>query len=95
MSRRKPGLSRDEHTELGAELHAMHGRLGEIAVLLSQRYTLKLADQASRAQTAVDQLRSDLDSILFDEYPGLSSRGNASVYYPGATAPPPERGGGD
>ena len=79
---KKPGLSRDEHAELGAELAEMRDRLGKIAVQLGQAYPLPVSELAITAQAAVDALRCDLDSIVFNEYPGLKHTGNASVYYP-------------
>jgi hypothetical protein len=79
---KKPGLSRDEHTELGAELAQIRDRLVKITVQLSRAYPQAVSDLASRAQEDVDKLRSKLDDLLFSEYPGLSTKGNAGVYYP-------------
>ena len=78
----KPGMTRDEHTALGEELAAMRDRLVTISVHLSHAYPNRIAELAGRAQTDIDRLRSELDSIVFREYPQLSTKGNASVYYP-------------
>jgi hypothetical protein len=78
----KPALSRDEHTKLGEELAVMRDRLVTISVQLSEAYPNKIADLAVRAQTDIDRLRLKLDDIVFREYPGLSTKGNAGVYYP-------------
>lgn len=79
--KKKPGLSRDQHTELGAELAGMRDRLGKIAVQVGHAYPNALGDLALRAQGDVDRLRSKLDAIVFDEYPGLSTKGNIGVYF--------------
>lgn len=79
---KKPGLSRDEHTALGEELAAIYDRLGKITVKLSHAYPNTIAALAGRAQDDVDRLRSKLDDMVFNEYPGLSTKGNASIYYP-------------
>lgn len=79
---KKPGLSRDDHSTLGEELAAIRDRLGAIAVQLSQAYPNTVANLAVRAQGEVDRLRSELDSLVFQEYPKLSTKGNVSVYYP-------------
>jgi hypothetical protein len=79
---KKPGFSRDEHTELGAELAQMRDRLGNIAVQLDRAYPHAVSDLALSAQTAIDALRSQLDSIVFSEYPAVKHPGNAIVYYP-------------
>jgi hypothetical protein len=78
----KPGMSRDEHTALGEELAAMRDRLVKISVKLSRAYPQTVAKLADRATTDLDRLRSKLDDIVFREYPTLSTKGNAGVYYP-------------
>lgn len=83
MSNRKPGLLRDQHTELGVELRAMRDRLSAIAVQLDHAYPGAIAEMALRAQSDVDRLRSKLDDIVCREYSGLSAKGNISVYYSG------------
>ena len=80
---RKPGLSRDEHTELGAELFSMRNRLGKIAQQLGRAYSLQLGDEVLRVQDRIDRLRGKMDSTVFREYPNLHAHGNMSVYYPG------------
>lgn len=78
---KKPGLTQDEHSELGDELAAMRDRLGKISVQLSHAYPQRLADVVKRAQSQIDELRSLLDDKVFEEYPTLSTKGNASVYF--------------
>jgi hypothetical protein len=80
---KKPGLTLDEHTELGAELAAMRERLGKITVQLSHAYPNPVAGLAVRAQADLDRLRSKLDEMVFREHPGLSTKSNSKVYYPG------------
>lgn len=82
MTAKKPGLTRDEHTTLGEELAAIRDRLGSIAVQLSPAYPNRIAGLALKARATVDKLRSELDSRVFEEYPGLSTKGNIGVYYP-------------
>lgn len=91
MSTRKPGMSRDAHTELGLELDAMSRRLGQIASQLGHAYSLKLGDEFMGVQSRLDRLRSKLDDIVFREYPKLSLHGNASLYYPGVDPLGPRR----
>lgn len=79
---KKPGLSRDEHTELGEELAAIRDRLGKVLAQLGNAYPRAVSELAFDAQAAVDALRSELDSIVFKEYPNIKHPGNASVYYP-------------
>lgn len=79
---KKLGLSRDEHSALGEELAAMRDRLVKITVQLSHSYPQVIADLAARAQADIDSLRSKLDDRVFQEFPGLGTKGNISVYYP-------------
>jgi hypothetical protein len=86
-AQRKPGLSRDEHVALGEELSAMRDRMGEIAALLSSAYPVATARAAASIQQRFDKLRSELDAIVFSEYPRFDSLRNARVYYPGPSVP--------
>lgn len=83
MAKRKTGLSRDEHAQLGAELAAMRSRLMEITVQLGHAYPRRMRDLASRVQSDLGRLRSKLDDAMFDEYPAVSTAESARVYYPG------------
>ena len=82
MTKQKPGLSREEHIKLGAELSSMRDRLGEIAVQLGHAYPVALGDLAISAQSGIDGLRSKLDDIVFREHPRPGTKDNISVYYP-------------
>jgi hypothetical protein len=64
---RKPGLSRDAHTELGAELAAMSDRLCAIAARVDNAYSPSPGNLATQARARIDRMRAWLDEIVFDE----------------------------
>jgi hypothetical protein len=83
MPRKKPGFTRDRHVELGKELAAMRDRLVSISAELGNAYSPRIMNTAVKAQNGLDELRDKLDSIVFKENSGDSTKENASVYYPG------------
>lgn len=83
MSPRSPGLTREQHVALGAELFAMHDRLTTISVELSRAYPQPLANQADKVIAQLGKLRSKLDDVVFREYPEGETKDIARIYYPG------------
>jgi len=83
MPRRKSGFTRAQHVELGKELAAMQDRLVSISAELGKAYPPTIMNAAVTAQKGLDELRDKLDSIVFEENSGDSTKENASVFYPG------------
>jgi hypothetical protein len=84
MAKRKPGLSLEQHKELGLELAAMRDRLVEIQTLLGNLYPIRgAASQAKRrirrATNELDEARGELDSLVFREHP---REAEPAIYYP-------------
>jgi len=64
-------LTQEEHQQLGAELKAIRSRLQEIWTDLSTRYGRgkQTYRYSARAVDALDHLRCELDSIVFQDHP--------------------------
>lgn len=82
MPKRKSGLTMARHREIGAELRVMRDTLVTLAVEIGNAYpvTSRHYGVGERAWTAVDRLRSRLDSAMFVEHPDEAS---TKVYYGG------------
>ena len=72
MSRRKPGLTYEEHIDYGKRLKSIRKELMNLTTpLLSKKYpkNSKTATRARNAMKYLDQLRHELDSNLGEEHP--------------------------
>jgi hypothetical protein len=82
---KKKQLTVDEHKVIGAELYEIRRRIMKIedrlwkAIPISHRINTKTAGVRGK----IDALRSDLDSLLRDQYPNDFS---TKTYYPGDKA---------
>lgn len=83
---KRPGLTLEEHDQLGAELRQMRNRLLTISVQLSNRYTKPFGRQCDQAIAALDKLRSDLEGQMSHENPRLEEP--TRVYYGAMKAEP-------
>ena len=89
----KPGLTRQEHEELGAKLKQLRDEVLRISVQLDAAYPkLSAAARLSyKAAQAVDRLRSALDRQAFLDYCQWEAHEKAQfkgarTYYPGNDA---------
>lgn len=78
-------LTIDDHRRLGAELKVMRDRLVKIKVLLGGAYPLndRIVIVADRTWKELDQLRSELDTDVFNKYPLVPGSELMKIYYPG------------
>lgn len=78
---RKPGLSRRQHVDLGAQLQAARDTLVHALTLIGNAYphTSKATRLAEKASKAVDALRCELDDVSARELPG--DRWSPLIYY--------------
>jgi hypothetical protein len=83
MSDRISELPWEEHTQLGAELYRIRQRIGELSIRLSEIYGegSRVGALAGKAQKGIDDLRQELDAILFREHAGRSRMELMRVYY--------------
>lgn len=82
-------MTLDEHKALGAELLAMRERLGRLAMELDHAVP-KARSRALAAQSKLDELRSVLDDVVFQDHPNGTTAALAAVYYPRAAEVQPE-----
>ncbi|OEV30466.1 hypothetical protein AN219_10750 [Streptomyces nanshensis] len=81
----KPGLTHEQHTDIGKQLHDIREQLIKIAVDVANAYP-RAGDRGRpgrklhTALDAIDTARSDLDSALFNEHP---AQADTHTYYPG------------
>jgi hypothetical protein len=80
---KKTPMNWDEHVELGHELLAIKKRLGKLSLTIPNRLGLssKAGKKSGAAVRALDELRSELDSVLYQAFPGKSHEELASVYF--------------
>lgn len=78
----KPGLTPEQHTQLGAELFATRQTLTKAYVMIANAYpqNLPAVNALRSAAIKVDKTRSDLDSLLARDNPDAF---DPAIYYPG------------
>ena len=83
MPDRTSELPWEEHNQIGPELHRMRQRIGELSTRLSGVYGegARVSALAARAQKGIDDLRQELDALLFREHAGRSRVELMGVYY--------------
>jgi hypothetical protein len=83
LTERRTALTIDEHREIGAILHNFDRRLGAVLAQLSNRHEVKvrLLDRLLDIDRRLGQVRSELEDVLFRQYP-RDPRAGTSVYYP-------------
>jgi len=67
---KKSGLTLKQHELLGEELLLMRDRIGELTVIISKAYPVKMSDPLLKAQAIIDRLRAQLDSKAAKENKG-------------------------
>jgi hypothetical protein len=82
-------LAWEEHCRIGAELHSIRQRIGELAARLSEIYGTgaRVTGNAERAQKSIDDLRQELDALLFREHSSMPRMELMRVYYGGEDSP--------
>lgn len=78
---KKKGLTLDQHKDIGARLGAIRDEYQELAVLIANTYgktkhakTLKIIDE-------IDNVRTNLENELSNEYPEMANEDLINVYY--------------
>jgi hypothetical protein len=81
--KKKHMMTLDEHRKMGKELQDVRNMLVEIGVELDQRCgkSKGLGSKVARITKLMDEVRSELDDILFDEYPNLETKDGCKYYY--------------
>jgi hypothetical protein len=87
-----PGLTIEQHEELGAQLKAIRDQLVHIAVLVGNAYPLKTNayKYAVKADDFVERLRTIMDDRLYDEHGNqllMAGKDPNRVYYPPEESP--------
>jgi hypothetical protein len=83
MSDRTSELSWEEHNQIGPELHRMRQSIGELSLRLAEIYggESRVTAISARAQKGIDDLRQELDALLFREHAARSRMELMGVYY--------------
>ncbi len=71
----------EQHQILGEELFHMRERLLYISSDLSRAYGKNLSKIATEAYSVIDELRNQLDSLVFKENPERETNELANTYY--------------
>ena len=72
MTRRRPGFTRRQHVDLGAQLQEHRDGVYDAVTAISNAYgdASRAARLAHRALNAIDALRCELDNLSAGELPG-------------------------
>jgi hypothetical protein len=81
--KKKHRMILDEHGKMGKELQDVRNILVVDGVDLDRIYgtTKELGLKLVRATKLIDEVRSDLEDTLFDEYPDLETEDGCKYYY--------------
>ncbi|NDY56619.1 hypothetical protein G3N56_07665 [Desulfovibrio sulfodismutans] len=81
--RRKKGFTLEQHQRFGDAIHAARTTLVKLTVEASKAYPFKekVHRRIGRALDAIEELRSELDSLVFAENRDRGSTENAEIYY--------------
>lgn len=77
--KKKHGLTLEQHKELGEKLHKMRNELVHISSMIKRSYTFKRAPRISNVVSDLDRLRSDMENLLFEDFP---NEADIRIYYP-------------
>jgi hypothetical protein len=80
---KKKHMTLDEHRKMGKMLRDARNELVVKSIELDRTYgkTKELGLKSAKAAKLIDELRSELDDILFDEYPDLETKDGCKYYY--------------
>ena len=81
---RKKRFTYDQHDALGEELQVMRDRFVKIVCELSKAYPIKdkVTGQASKIVDEIDQLRNQMENLLYRDHPKAHDRMTMlSTYY--------------
>ncbi len=81
MSKKKSGLSFEEHDKLGIELQKMNDQIAFVVAKLGKVYKKETVNVALEALSALDKLRSHMDDHVCRENSGQSDQTINRVYY--------------
>jgi hypothetical protein len=81
--KKKHMMTLDEHRKMGKKLQDARNMLIVDGVELDRTYgkTKELGLKLARATKLMDEVRSDLEDKLFDEYPDLEIKDGCKYYY--------------
>jgi hypothetical protein len=81
--KKKHMMTLDEHCRMGKMLRDARNELVVNSVELDRIFgtTKEFGLRLARATVLIDELRSELDDILFDEYPDLETKDGCKYYY--------------
>ena len=76
-------MALEEHREMGKALQDMRNNLIAVSVDLDKMYgkSKGLGTKLEKAVKQIDRVRSQLDDLLFDEYPDLETKEGCKYYY--------------
>ena len=84
MSRRKPGLTLDDHTLLGVELARIGSQLVSVYAMLARAYPLShpACRRAERVARELLDLRWDMSEEAARQFPRMRSEDRLALYHP-------------
>lgn len=80
---KRPGLTWEEHVELGKKLKVIDSELGEVEKTLPNRFglTSKVGKQAKSARQKLRDLRCELDRLICAAFPEKENKEILNIYY--------------
>ena len=78
---RKKGFTLEQHREVGARLGAVRDEYQKLAILIAITYGETKYGNAITLIDSLDQLKSDLDTELFEEHPEMDTEAKINIYY--------------
>ena len=83
----KKRLTIDEHKQIAAQLFQIREQLIHISVMVLNAYPhkRKFVSLPGKAMNMIDQLRSDLEDEMFEDFP---NQADVYIYYPGSQERP-------
>lgn len=81
--RRKKGFSLEQHQQFGDAVHAARAAIVKLSIEASKAYPFKekVHRRIGKTLDAIEELRCELDSLVFAENRDRGSSENASIYY--------------
>lgn len=77
--KKKCGLTINQHKEIGCKLSQIRDELIHISPLIKNSYSFKKSPKISSVISALDRLRSDMENLLFEDFP---NEADIRIYYP-------------
>ncbi len=77
----------EQHREAGTKFKEIDRLLNELTISISRSYSVKFAGKLCASQNRINNVRSEMDSKLFQENPSIDDKTGFGVYYASTKRP--------